>query len=101
MEILIQGDLLDECRHQGLDKAALLAALYNNSKQQGTIITRRVECRCVNSTNLRCYFDFLHYRVLKVDLKCDLFDRDLGEGKAERVIANLRLTGSIERISAL
>jgi hypothetical protein len=49
-------------------------------------------------------FDYLNGRVLKLDLRDDaefdprLYDRDNGEGKAARVIENLRRTGSFEEI---
>lgn len=76
-----------------LDKAAVLAALYNNSRQQGmgflhargrepmTIEQAREELRESE------YFDYLHGRVMKIslkdnDLRVGLYDRDNGEGAA-------------------
>lgn len=87
----------------GLDKAAVLAALYNRAKQQGfglldpegrlpmTVEQARVEI----DANPKLYFDYLRGRVLKIDLEGDvlwpgLFDRDNGPGAAAEVIARLR-----------
>ena len=85
----------------GLDKAAVLAALYNNSRQQGmgflhprgasgmTVEEAREELKAGD------YFDYLHGRVMKIslhgdDLHTGLYNRDNGQGAAERVINNLR-----------
>jgi hypothetical protein len=78
---------------EGLDKAAVLAALYNASRQQGmgfmhargasgmTIEEARKELEGTT------YFDYLHGRVMKIDLSGDdmdewLYDRDNGQGAA-------------------
>lgn len=97
----------------GLDKAALLAALYNNAKIQGRGIghataepmTAEEASRVIGGNNeqLRMSFDYLRGRVLKIELAGDemeewLYDRDNGEGKAGRVIDNLRTTGSVAEI---
>lgn len=97
----------------GLDKAAVLAALYNASHPQGmgflqysadamtaeeaqTIIDNRL-----SSTYPNVYFDYLKGRVLKVDLSesngfdSRLYDRDNGHGAAARVIAELRATSDV------
>lgn len=49
------------------------------------------------------YFDYLRGRVLKVDLSGDTFDtflfnRDLGEGAAEAIIADLRASDDVEGV---
>lgn len=84
-----------------LDKAEVLAALYNASKQQGigffqqhgamnmTVDQARKELEGGND------FDYLHGRVMKVHLGGDsfeprLFDRDNGEGAAARALAGLK-----------
>lgn len=99
----------------GLSKAAVLAALYNASKQQGMGFVHTRGQRDMTeeeaaaelglgddhvrefggSFRAQTYFDYLHGRVLKVDLSGDqlnprLYDRDNGEGAAARVIARLR-----------
>ena len=87
---------------QGLSKAKVLMALFNASKQQGMgFLNSRgakpidEECaRAVIDDQRELYFDYLHGRVLKVDLTDDqfdpwLYDRDNGEGAAERAIRPL------------
>lgn len=85
----------------GLDKAEVLAALYNGSRQQGmgflhkrggeemTVEQAQVELK--NET----YFDYLYGRVMKIDLCGDevntgLYNRDNGQGAAEAIINALR-----------
>lgn len=95
----------------GLDKAAVLAALYNASQPLGMGFLHATphdmtveQARELIATDadpdyttprrgLR--FDYLHGRVLKVDLAGDsfgtwLYDRDNGQGAAGRVIEKLR-----------
>jgi len=81
----------------GLDKAEVLAALYNASKSQGLgsrhhdpkpITSKEAEVVLKQTTN----FDYLQGRVMKVDLSGDtfdpwLYDRDNGQGAAEKAIA--------------
>ncbi|MGL5936160.1 MAG: hypothetical protein ACRCZI_11140 [Cetobacterium sp.] len=89
----------------GLDKAAVLAALYNASKQQGAGFLHERGQRELTVSDARAllseltpsgyYFDYLHGRVMKIDISGDtlrtgLYNRDVGEGAAERVIADLR-----------
>lgn len=88
----------------GLNKADVLAALYNNSRPQGMgflqavpgIMTRGEAEELLNQGT---YFDYVNGRVLKVNLESDvefreyLYDRDLGSGAAQRVIDNLREKG--------
>ena len=84
----------------GLDKAAVLAALYNASRVQGmgflhytpeTMTREEAETLLEQFTD----FDYLHGRVMKIDLSEDtldpcLYDRDNGEGAAQGVIESLR-----------
>ena len=87
---------------EGIDKAELLTALYNGSRQQGmgfihergrsdmSVEEARAELRTGET-----YFDYLHGRVLKIDLSSDdlntaLYNRDNGAGAAERIIERLR-----------
>jgi hypothetical protein len=82
-----------------LNKAEVLAALYNNSKPQGMgflhftpeDMTKEEAQKHIDECPS---FDYLKGRVMKVDLSGDsfdpwLYDRDNGEGSAKRVIENL------------
>jgi hypothetical protein len=93
----------------GLNKADVLAALYNASKPQGmgfmhydpNPMTREEAEGLLKQTT---YFDYLKGRVMKVDLAGDEldtsgYDRDNGQGAAERVIAELRQTGEVNSLS--
>lgn len=83
----------------GLDKAEVLAALYNASKPQGLgflhFIPRPMtvdEAR--ELLGIRTSFDYLHGRVMKISLDGDsmgvwLYDRDNGSGAAERALLPL------------
>ena len=92
---------------KGIDKAKLLAALFNNSKQQGmgfmdergrenmSLVHARSLIKELHKSSYGLYFDYLYGRVLKVDLngdemREDLYDRDVGIGEAQRVIDKLR-----------
>jgi len=82
-----------------LNKADVLAALYNHSKPQGLgfiqfnpkDMTRdQAEALLVNQQ----YFDYLYGRVMKVSILGDqldpwLYDRDLGQGAAQRAIDSI------------
>lgn len=82
---------------KNLNKAEILAALYNNSKPQGL---GYLEADSENMTKDEArelldrgtmYFDYLKGRVMKIDLSRDeldtwLYNRDNGEGAAEKVI---------------
>ena len=86
-----------------LDKAEVLAALYNASKQQGmgflhargqTEMTKDEAAAEIAARNSdEPYFDYLHGRVMKVrladTLETWLYDRDNGEGAAARALAPL------------
>lgn len=89
---------------RGLDKAELLAGLFNASKPQGlgflaqgrnsamTVDDAREVLRMAGD---RPYFDYLRGRVMKVDLSGDsleprMYDRDNGEGAALKVVGTIR-----------
>lgn len=85
---------------KGLNKADVLAALYNASKPQGMgfmqydpkPMTRETAEEYLKSTT---YFDYLKGRVMKINLEGNEFDswaynRDNGANTAENVIAVLR-----------
>lgn len=84
-----------------LDKADVLRDLYNNSKVQGfgflhatgkPMTTEEARELLKHQT----YFDYLHGKVMKVDLSMDsefderLYDRDNGTGAAQYVVNRLR-----------
>lgn len=89
----------------GLDKADVLAALYNASRPQGlgfmqydpAPMTREGAASILNGGHT--YFDYLKGRVMKLRLDSDLeidtwgYDRDNGQGAAERAINALRNQG--------
>ncbi|MDP3900712.1 MAG: hypothetical protein Q8Q23_06595 [bacterium] len=93
----------------GLNKADVLAALYNASKPQGmgfmhydpkTMTREEAESLLKQIT----YFDYLKGRVMKVNLEGDEldtcgYDRDNGQGAAEQAIAELRSTGGANSLS--
>jgi hypothetical protein len=82
-----------------LSKAKVLAALYNNSKPQGMGFLRynpkpMTEEQAEELLKETTFFDYLQGRVMKINLKGDelytrAYNRDNGEGAAERIIANL------------
>ena len=91
-----------------LDKAEVLAALYNASRPLGMgfisydskPMTKEEAAVFLEKTT---YFDYLNGRVMKIDLSGDelnprLYDRDNGEGAAWRVIETLRRTGETNPI---
>ncbi|MEU2996832.1 hypothetical protein ABZ684_04545 [Streptomyces sp. NPDC006995] len=87
----------------GLDPAAVLAALYNASRQQGRgflnphgrePMTVETAAHLLASTP-DSYFDYVNGRVMKVDLSgiqvdVALYDRDNGDGAGAAVINSLR-----------
>lgn len=88
---------------EGLDKAEVLAALYNGSQQQGMgfLQARGAEGMTVEqarkelANNEHGYFDYLYGRVMKIRLRGDelnsaLYNRDNGQGAAEAIIEDLR-----------
>ena len=89
---------------QGLDKATVLAALYNASPPVGMgflnpgarqQMTAEQAAQRIESAGSDLYFDYLQGRVMKIDLAGDavdtrLYDRDNGQGSGARVIEALR-----------
>jgi len=86
----------------GLDKAEVLAALFNASKQQGMGFCDPTGARPMSVEDARQYterggeqyYDYLRGRVMKVDISKDqlsprLYDRDNGQGAAERALKPL------------
>jgi hypothetical protein len=83
-----------------LNKAELLAALYNASHQQGmgflqsrgtSFLTAKEAEELLKQQH---YFDYLYGRVMKIDLSSDkldpwLYDRDNGQGTAQLVVNTL------------
>jgi hypothetical protein len=88
----------------GISKPALLAALFNASKQQGmgfmdlrgvASMTEEDAAAVIEQQGL--HFDYLRGRVMKIGIDGDtlnprLYDRDNGAGAAERAVASLRAT---------
>jgi len=82
-----------------LSKAKVLAALYNGSKVQGMGIFQAkagsmTEEEAEHLLKEQSYFDYLHGKVMKVDLSGDtldtwLYNRDNGDGKAESIISSI------------
>lgn len=86
---------------KGLDKARVLKALYDHSHVQGSGFLQAVPDGvvtveyCAGLLAKHSYFDYPHGRVLKVDLSGDefderLYDRDCGEGAAQRAVDSVR-----------
>ena len=86
---------------KGLDKARVLKALYDHSHVQGSGFLQAVPDgvvtveHCAELLAKYSYFDYLHGRVLKVDLSGDefderLYDRDCGEGAAQKAVDSVR-----------
>ena len=84
----------------GLDKAEVLAALYNYSQRQGMGFMHKRGAEPMTVEQAReelehgTYFDYLHGRVMKVDLSGDvlwagLYDRDNGYEAAWHALAGL------------
>lgn len=84
---------------QGKNKAQILAALYNASKVQGMgFLQQKVgqmsESEAAELLKSNKDFDYLHGKVMKIDLSGDelnprLYDRDNGDGAAERALKHL------------
>jgi len=87
---------------KGVDKAAVLAALYNNSKPLGmgmlhfdpAMMTTDEARKEIEKMSYGLYFDYLKGRVMKVDLSGDelnpaLYDRDNGDGAALAAIKTI------------
>lgn len=103
--------MTDEIDITGIDKAAVLVALYNCARVQGlgvlqaktggmSIDEARAELAAAGD---RLYFDYLHGRVMKVALHGDtfspgLYDRDNGHGAAQRALEAAGLAKKTERL---
>jgi hypothetical protein len=96
----------------GLDKAELLAALYNAARtmswgwlqasdgpmtkeQAQELIDKGKWHDVVESSSKKLYFDYVKGRPLKIDISGDvlrtrLYDRDQGDGVAAEVVEKLR-----------
>lgn len=82
-----------------LSKAKVLATLYNGSKVQGMgFLQARQglmnESEAEELLKDQKDFDYLFGKVMKIDLSSDeldtrLYNRDNGEGKAERLLSEL------------
>lgn len=80
-------------------KPQVLAALYNASKPQGMGLLQFTPAQMQESEAAQLlteqqYFDYLKGRVMKVDLSGEsfdpyLYDRDNGQGAAQKVIDSL------------
>ena len=85
---------------KGLDYAAVLAALFNASKQQGMGFLHaegRQEMTKEEAREILTQqdsFDYLRGRVMKLTIEDDmyvgLYDRDNGKGAAARAISSVR-----------
>ena len=81
---------------QGLPKEKVLKALHDNSKAQGISFLdlkdlSLEECDRILKGKTELCFDYLYGKVMKVDISGDefdpwLYDRDNGEGAAQRAI---------------
>jgi hypothetical protein len=85
----------------GLDKVKVLQALYERAKPQGMGFLHYTPGPLPEAEAKAClerhpYFDYLNGRVMKVDLGKDtldprLYDRDNGDGAAERALQDAGL----------
>ena len=87
---------------EGLNKAEVLATLYNNAKVQGLGFLQAdgkqmttEEAKTILDESDDKYFDYLKGRVMKIRIAGDeidtrLYNRDNGDGAAERVISKLQ-----------
>ena len=94
--------MVEQIDISGLDKAEVLAALHNGTQPLGMGFLHNIgHCTVdqasedVSSMGGALRFDYYHGRPLKVNITGDSFypgsyDRDAGEGTAQRVISELR-----------
>jgi len=96
-------------KYDGLTKAEVLCALYNNAKSQGLgrFIADKKDMTIEQAEELLkqvTYFDYVKGRVLKVDLSGNtsfdewLYDRDNGKGSAQRALDEYKLNKISETI---
>ncbi len=87
---------------KGLDKAEVLAALFNGSVQQGMGVFDERGASGMNVDQAgeilrtQSNFDYLLGRVMKIDISGDeidpwFYDRDRGQGAVEGIINSLRI----------
>lgn len=85
----------------GMNKAEVLAALYNASRQQGMGFLDPDGQKQMNVEQAKkelertTYLDYLNGRVMKIDLSSDelrtaLYNRDNGQNAAEDALSHLR-----------
>lgn len=90
----------------GLDKVLVLQILYNNARQIGNgflveegkkklTLLEAIKIFDDSSKHNNRYFDYVNGRLIKVDLSKDefdpfLYDRQYGEGKAQKLINLLK-----------
>jgi hypothetical protein len=89
-----------------ISAAELLAALYNNSRAQGLGFLHytpepMTTAEAEKLIKARSYFDYIQGRVMKVEINGKtldpwLYDRDNGEGAAQRVVDELRERGAVD-----
>lgn len=85
---------------KGINKAKLLASLYNEAKVQGMGFLHAdnndmSEAEAKEILQSGTSFDYLKGRVMKIDvgndtMQIDLYDRDNGAGVAEKIVNRLR-----------
>jgi hypothetical protein len=88
---------------KGINKAKILAALFNHSRPQGMGLFSSLARGSHDMSEEEAqgfldagqtYFDYVHGRILKIDLEGDelstrLYNRDLGEGAAEYALRDI------------
>lgn len=97
----------------GLDKAAVLAALFNNARVPRMFaevkMTTEDARECIDDQGDDLFFDYVGGRAVKADLSRDEidpwgFDRDNGDGAMQRIIDQLRseqnVTGALGQAAA-
>jgi len=89
----------------GLSKVAVLRALYRGARVQGLGVFHEMpgdlsehSAKALIKQDPRMSFDYVNGRVIKCDIGSDdvlvaLYDRDNGEGSAERALAQARMGG--------
>lgn len=90
---------------KGLNKAEVLAALYNASRPLGMGFMHydpkpMTKEEAADFLSHGTYFDYLKGRIMKIDLSRDeldprLYDRDNGPGAAEKAISALVRSGDV------
>lgn len=95
----VQFEIEEKMDITGLDKAKILVALYNRSKQQGLGLLRPKRVLSIEEAREllkeHTYFDYLYGTVMKIkldgnELNTRLYNRDNGEGAAEAAIESIK-----------